>query len=207
MQGLHLLFYRHAYTRSPTSWKIIKPATIRKRPFFKANWIFAPSFSSYNPKMDSKTCPRALPKASTGRSCSCDGIGWDVALFAVKKNKLWIWKAMCSHSGRLIDWEFGSRNRETLMKLMKRLEPWNVLFYCADHYEAYKSLIPPHRLFQGKARTHGIERNNSQQRHWFLRFKRKSLAPSRSLEMVDLTMALFAAYHVNKNLHLPCILN
>lgn len=46
---------------------------------------------------------------------------------------------MCSYSGRLIYWEFGSRNPETLMKLMKRLEPWNVLFYCADHYEAYKS--------------------------------------------------------------------
>ena len=130
-----------------------------------------------------------------------------MALFALKKNKLWIWKAVCSHSGRLIDWEFGSRDRETLIKLLKRLEPWNVLFYCADHYEAYKSLISPHRLFQGKARTHGIERNNGQQRHWFLKFKRKSLAPSRSLEMVDLTMELFAAYHVNKTLYLPCILN
>ena len=130
-----------------------------------------------------------------------------MALFAVKKNKLWIWKAVCSHSGRLIDWEFGGRDREALMRLMKRLEPWNVLFYCADHYEAYKSLIPSHRLFQGKARTHGIERNNGQQRHWFLRFKRKSVAPSRSLEMVDLTMALFAAFHINKTLNLPCILN
>ena len=89
---------------------------------------------------------------------------------------------------------------------MKRLEPWNVLFYCADHYEVYNSLISPHRLFQGKARTHGIERNNGHQRHWFLRFKRKSIAPSRSLEMVELSMALFAAYHVNKTFSLPCIL-
>lgn len=60
---------------------------------------------------------------------------------------------------------------------------------------------------QGKANTHGIERNNGQQRHWFLRFKRKSIAPSRSLEMINLTMALFAAYHVNKTLKLPCILD
>lgn len=82
-----------------------------------------------------------------------------------------------------------------------------MFFYCADHYEACRSLIPPHRLFQGKARTHGIERNNGQQQHWFLRFKRKSIAPSRFLEMVNLTMALFAAYNVNKTLTLPCILN
>lgn len=60
--------------------------------------------------MDSKACPRALPKTSTGRPCSCDGIGLDVALFAVKKNKLWIWKAVCSHSGQVIDWEFGGRD-------------------------------------------------------------------------------------------------
>lgn len=114
-----------------------------------------------------------------------------MALFTVKKNKLWIWKAVCSHSCRLIDWEFGSRDRETLTRLIKRLEPWSVLFYCSDHYEAYKSLISPQRLFQGKARTHGIERNNGQQWHWFLRFQRKSIAPSRSLEMVDLTMWLY----------------
>jgi insertion element IS1 protein InsB len=114
---------------------------------------------------------------------------------------------VCSHSGRLIDWEFGSRDREALIKLLKRLEPWNILYYCSDHYEAYKSLIPSQRLVQGKANTHGIERNNGQQRHWFLRFKRKSIAPSRSLEMINHTMALFAAYHVNKTLKLPCILN
>ena len=202
-----LLFYGYSFAGPRTSWKVIVFAAIRKRPFFKTDRIFAPSFPSHSSKMDSKTCSRTLSKTPTRRPHSCNGVGWNVALFKVKKNKLWIWKAVCSHSGRLIDWEFGSRDREALMRLMKRLEPWNVLFYCADHYEAYKSLISPHRLFQGKARTHGIERNNGQQRHWFLRFKRKSLAPSRSLEMVDLTMALFAAYHVNKTLHLQCILN
>ena len=35
------------------------------------------------------------------------------------------------------------------------------------------------------------------QRHWFARFKRKSLVVSKSLRMVDLTMALFARFHVN----------
>lgn len=84
-------------------------------------------------------------------------------------------KSMCSLTSRLIDWEYESRDQETLLKLMKRLEHWDVLFYCADHYEAYKSLIPPHRFFPEKARTYGIERNNRQQGHWLLRFKQNPL--------------------------------
>jgi hypothetical protein len=39
--------------------------------------------------------------------------------------------------------------------------------------------------------------NNSNTRHWFARFRRKSKVVSKSLEMVELTMALFARFHVN----------
>ena len=37
------------------------------------------------------------------------------------------------------------------------------------------------------------------QRHWFGRFKRKSIIISKSKEMVDLTMALLAKFWVNGN--------
>ena len=47
--------------------------------------------------------------------------------------------------------------------------------------------------------THAIERNHCRQRHWFGRFKRKSIIVSKSKEMVDLTMALFARFWVNGN--------
>jgi Transposase and inactivated derivatives, IS1 family len=52
-------------------------------------------------------------------------------------------------------------------------------------------------LVQGKQGTVAIERNNARQRHWFARFKRKSLVVSKSLQMIDLTMAFFARFHVN----------
>jgi hypothetical protein len=52
---------------------------------------------------------------------------------------------------------------------------------------------------QSKATTHDIERNYCRQRHWFGRFKRKSIIISKSKEMVDLTMALFAKFWVNGN--------
>ena len=50
----------------------------------------------------------------------------------------------------------------------------------------------------GKDKTVEIERNNGVQRHWFARFRRKSIVVPKSKEMVDITMAIFAAIHVNK---------
>ena len=81
--------------------------------------------------------------------------------------------------------------------MLDRLEQFEVTIYFADGYEAYAQLIPPEKLVQTKAETHGIERNNSRQRHWFGRFRRKTCIVSRSLRMVDLTMSLFAKFHVN----------
>jgi len=52
-------------------------------------------------------------------------------------------------------------------------------------------------LTQSKKKTNVIERNNSCQRHWFTRFRKKTCVVFRSLEMVDLTVALFAKFHVN----------
>jgi len=61
----------------------------------------------------------------------------------------------------------------------------------------YPKEIPETDLIQGKQGTVALERNNARQRHWFARFKRKSLVVSKSLRMVDLTMPLFARFHVN----------
>ena len=60
-------------------------------------------------------------------------------------------------------------------------------------------MIPAASLVMSKAWTDGIERNHGQQRHWFGRFKRRSIVVSKSKEMVDLTMALFARFRVNGN--------
>ena len=58
-------------------------------------------------------------------------------------------------------------------------------------------LIPADKLVQTKKETHRIESNNGRLRDYFARFKRKTKAVSRSLEMVNLTIALFATFHVN----------
>ena len=71
--------------------------------------------------------------------------------------------------------------------------------YCTDTWATYASVIPQDKLMQSKATTHAIERHHCRQRRGFGRFKRKSIIVSKSKEMVDLTMGLFAKFWVNGN--------
>ena len=83
---------------------------------------------------------------------------------------------------------------------MERLKKWSVKLYCTDHWSVYPKVIGEDNLKQSKAETPGIERNNCRQRHWLARFKRKSLVISKSFQMVELSMALFARFRVNGNI-------
>jgi len=86
-----------------------------------------------------------------------------------------------------------------LKNMLDRLERIDISVFFSDGWEAYAELIPPELLIQTKAETHGIERNNFIQRHWFGRFRRKTCIVSRSKLMVDLTMSLFARFRINGN--------
>jgi insertion element IS1 protein InsB len=96
-----------------------------------------------------------------------------------------------------LDWECGRRDQATLKRLVDRLNQWAVTCYCTDHWKTYAAVIPAEKLVMSKAKTHGIERNHGQQRHWFGSFKRRSIIVSKAKEMVDLTIALFARFRVN----------
>ena len=115
-----------------------------------------------------------------------------------KKNKLWIWKAYRRETGEFIDWECGARDKETLSRLMNRLSGWDVELFCTDNWAVYPEVIEEDKLLQTKSQTFYLEQNNGRQRHWYARFRRKSIVVSKTLEMVDLTMALFARFHVNR---------
>ena len=98
-------------------------------------------------------------------------------------------------NNRRVDRLGGWRQAQTLWLLLERLERFDVRVYFSDKWEGYAELIPSNRVVQTKAQTHGIERNNGQMRHWFARFRRRTCVVSRSFEMVDLTVALFAHFH------------
>ena len=109
------------------------------------------------------------------------------------------WKALDRDTGQWLDWEWGRRDKATLKKRVDRLAQWDVKLYCTDTWAPYASVMPKDKLGQNKATTHDIERNHCRQRHWFGRFKRKSIIVSKSKEMVDLTIALCARFWVNGN--------
>jgi IS1 family transposase/transposase-like protein len=114
-----------------------------------------------------------------------------------KKNKHWIWKAFCRDTRQLIDWQCGRRDSATFSKLYEHLKKWNVSVFFADDWSVYSSIIPSELLIQTKSETHLIESNNMPQRHWFARFRRETVCISRSEDMVDLTVGLYANFHVN----------
>jgi IS1 family transposase len=147
--------------------------------------------------MDPALCHGTLCQTGTRREGHRPRSRRDVALPQKTRHKLWIWKALDRDTGRLLDWECGRRDAATLKTLVDRLAPWDVTFYCTDHWPVYAAVIPPERLVMSKAHTDGIERNHGRQRHGFGRFKRRSIIVSQSKEMVDLTMALFARFRVN----------
>ena len=138
-------------------------------------------------------CPKPEP---AGRAVVV-GDRRDVALRRKKTRKLWIWKALERGTGRLIDWECGDRDQATLERLLDRLEPWGVRLFCTDEWPPYDAALPEGRHYVGKDQTQLIESNNARQRHWFARFRRRTCVVSKSVAMVEATIALFAFYHCN----------
>ena len=71
-----------------------------------------------------------------------------------------------------------TRNSHILLlrKFLTRLESLTIIhksyFYFTDYYIAYNLEIQDELLYQSKGLTHGIERNNGQQRYMCARFRR-----------------------------------
>ena len=129
-----------------------------------------------------------------------------MALREKKSRKLWIRKAFERGTGRLIDWECGDRSQATLDRLLERLERWGVRLFRTDGWAPYDAALPAGRHYIGKKdQTQRSESDNARQRHWFARFRRRTCVVSRSIAMVEATMALFASYHCNGGSFMPAL--
>ena len=69
--------------------------------------------------------------------------------------------------------------------------------FCTDDDAPYDAALPAGRHYIGKDQTRRVESDNARQRHRFARFRRRTCVVSRSIEMVEATMALFACHHCN----------
>ena len=110
-----------------------------------------------------------------------------------RKNKKWIWVAICGCTGRIIDWEVGCRGVTTENKLWKRLADIDIEYICTDYWQAYERVSPSHRHLQGKTNTWMVENVNGRIRHYLARLGYKTKCLSRSLAMVEASLKLLFA--------------
>jgi insertion element IS1 protein InsB len=120
-----------------------------------------------------------------------------VAFYWLKKNKLWVIKAIDRRTRRTVAWVLGGRNTATFQRLydkVKHLE--NCMFY-TDDWKAFAKVLPRDRHVIGKAHTIDIEHDNSNTRHHLGRFTRRTKVVSQKEFMVDLTLRIWHAVTTN----------
>lgn len=114
-----------------------------------------------------------------------------------KKDHIWIWKAIDHNTRKLIGWQCGDRSSKTLTEFFDRLNLWRAKRVYSDFYACYADVVGSQRLRQGKQHTFKIEQNNALQRHWLGRFRRRTQIVTRSLDMLNKSLALFQRFRVN----------
>ena len=92
---------------------------------------------------------------------------------------------MLAHQG-------GDRDVRTGRQLFAKVEGVTCGQYATDYWEAYVDFVPPQRHVRGKRHTQRAESCNARVRHYLARFHRRTKCYSKSAEMVDATLILFA---------------
>src|SRR5829696_4410860 len=197
LQGLRAAVHPHHPARQAAGDEAGGGRALLRRPVAQRDRQAAGRLGAERDALGQGPRPGPLPQAGAERPGGRGGDRRDVALRRKKARKLWIWKALERATGRLIDWECGDRDQVALERLLGRLEPWGVRLFCTDDWAPYNAALPAGRHYVGKDQTQLVESNNARQRHWFARFRRRTCVVSRSVAMVEATMALFAFYHCN----------
>ena len=115
----------------------------------------------------------------------------------IKKDSIWIWKAVDHNSKKLLGWRCGDRSSKTLTSFFNEQNLWRAKRVYSDNYVCYANVVGAAQLRQGKQHTYKIEQNNALQRHWLGRFRRRTQIVTHSLDMMNRTIALFQRFRVN----------
>ena len=102
-----------------------------------------------------------------------------------KKQQRWLFYAWEPRFKKIIAHAFGSRSTETLKKLLERLAPFNVTFYCTDDWQPYTSCLPEDKHIIGKYFTQRIERQNLTLKTHLKRLARRTICFSRLIDIHD----------------------
>ena len=108
-----------------------------------------------------------------------------------KKQQRWLFHAIEKSANKILAYEIGPRTKNTLIKLLEKLQIFNVADYYTDAWKAYKDLIPKSRHFVGKRHTQSIERKHLTLRTRIKRLCRKTICFSKTIKMHDILIGLF----------------
>jgi IS1 family transposase len=111
-----------------------------------------------------------------------------------RKNKRWIWLALCRRTRQVVALAIGNRGKKTCLLLWKAIPEAYKKAHCfADIWEAYSKVIAASQLTQGhsKAGTNHIERFNCTLRQRLGRLVRETFSFSKTDYMHLIVLSLF----------------
>ena len=115
-----------------------------------------------------------------------------------RKNKRWLWLALCRRTRQIVAYALGSRGICTCRVLWQRIPAAYKHSLCySDFWAAYAKVVPQeqHDPSEKKGKTNHIERWNNTFRQRVGRFVRRTLSFSKSDEMHDIAVRLFLHHH------------
>ena len=104
-----------------------------------------------------------------------------------RKNKRWIWLALCRRTRQVVAFAIGNRGRKTCLALWEAIPTAYKTAHCfADIWEAYSKVIADHQLThsESKANTNHIERFNCTLRQRLGRLVRETFSFSKNDQLL-----------------------
>lgn len=135
---------------------------------------------------------RTLLPAQSGEVLELDEM-W--SFVGKKKNRVWIWIALCRRTRQVVAWWYGPRDPLSCQSLWERIPAAYKGGLCyTDFYACYKGVVPAdqhHPSLKRHGLTNHIERFNLTLRQSLARFVRKTLSFSKKLLPHIQTLRLF----------------
>jgi len=112
-----------------------------------------------------------------------------------RKNKQWVWLALCRRTRQIVAYAVGDRGETTCRRLWDRIPPGYRQGLCfTDLWEAYGKVIPQSQHCSGgkeTGQTNHMERWNNTLRQRLARFVRQTLSFSKKRLMHKISLILF----------------
>jgi len=108
-----------------------------------------------------------------------------------KAPQRWLWHAIDHASGTVLADVLASHQDEAFIQLKILLEPFGIMQFYTDGWEAYERHLDPSLHTVGKRNTQKIERKHLTLRTRIKRLARKTICFSKSIVMHDVVIDLF----------------